>query len=368
MASPNGRREGDEEAGKAEADASEVKPSQLDLLVAAVMAGVKQEMAVAREEHAERSREQARKIDELARRLDERAREQARKADERADELARRLDEQAREQARHLAEVLQSSLSSLKVETQQYTDKACDSVKSELLEEVQSLKGEVQGLREEVEAETQRREVATSHAEEHEASRVVAEGWLGSAWGPWQGPLGPRSVVSEPAADAGGWGAIGAASLGPVGAGVGPIHPASLPPSPPPSPPYRPAHSPRAPPSPPSSPSASRRSGRRKPAEYDGKVAWEAYVAQFEMLAAAQGWDEGEKALQLATALRGPTCFLREHGGGPAATFRSPPPGRGVPSSPEEADSGEGRDTVVAGAGRGSAGQKVVRIPLPRKR
>ncbi len=39
--------------------------------------------------------------------------------------------------------------------------------------------------------------------------------------------------------------------------------------------------------------------------EYDGKVAWEAYIAQFEMLASAQGWSEAEKALQLATALRG---------------------------------------------------------------
>ncbi|XP_050710062.1 uncharacterized protein LOC126994834 [Eriocheir sinensis] len=71
--------------------------------------------------------------------------------------------------------------------------------------------------------------------------------------------------------------------------------------------------SPRAPLSPPSSPSASRRLGRRKPAEYDGKVTWEAYVAQFEMLAATQGWDEAEKALQLATALRGPSVEVLGH-------------------------------------------------------
>lgn len=40
--------------------------------------------------------------------------------------------------------------------------------------------------------------------------------------------------------------------------------------------------------------------------EYDRKVAWEAYVVQFEMLAAAQGLSEAEKALQLATSIRGP--------------------------------------------------------------
>ncbi len=39
----------------------------------------------------------------------------------------------------------------------------------------------------------------------------------------------------------------------------------------------------------PLSPSDSRRLGKHKPAEYDRKVAWEAYVAQFEMLISAQG-------------------------------------------------------------------------------
>ncbi len=47
--------------------------------------------------------------------------------------------------------------------------------------------------------------------------------------------------------------------------------------------------------------------------EYDRKVAWEAYVAQFEMLASAQGWSEAEKALQLATALRGPAVEVLGH-------------------------------------------------------
>ncbi|XP_045127236.1 uncharacterized protein LOC123513870 [Portunus trituberculatus] len=47
--------------------------------------------------------------------------------------------------------------------------------------------------------------------------------------------------------------------------------------------------------------------------EYDGKVAWEFYAAQFDLLAAAQGWDQAEKALQLATALRGPAIEVFSH-------------------------------------------------------
>ncbi|MPC21898.1 hypothetical protein E2C01_014902 [Portunus trituberculatus] len=65
------------------------------------------------------------------------------------------------------------------------------------------------------------------------------------------------------------------------------------------------------PPSPPRSPFLRFKS--HKPAEYDGKVAWESYAAQFDLLAVAQGWDQAEKALQLATALRGPSIEVFGH-------------------------------------------------------
>ena len=55
------------------------------------------------------------------------------------------------------------------------------------------------------------------------------------------------------------------------------------------------------------------RGGRRKPAEYDGKVAWEAYSVQFEMLADAQGWDDAERILQLVSSLRGPAVEIMAH-------------------------------------------------------
>ena len=54
-------------------------------------------------------------------------------------------------------------------------------------------------------------------------------------------------------------------------------------------------------------------SGQRKPSEFDGKVQWEAYFAQFQLLADAQGWDEAESALQLVASLRGPALEVLGH-------------------------------------------------------
>ena len=42
----------------------------------------------------------------------------------------------------------------------------------------------------------------------------------------------------------------------------------------------------------------------RKPALYDGKGSWQDYRVQFEMLAAACGWGDRQKAIELATSLR----------------------------------------------------------------
>nr|XP_027213555.1 uncharacterized protein LOC113806594 [Penaeus vannamei] len=51
----------------------------------------------------------------------------------------------------------------------------------------------------------------------------------------------------------------------------------------------------------------------RKPSEFDGKVAWEAYLAQVELLAGAQDWDDNEKALQLISGLRGVALEVLAH-------------------------------------------------------
>ena len=80
--------------------------------------------------------------------------------------------------------------------------------------------------------------------------------------------------------------------------------------TPPPSPPL-------APPSQLSAAVSSRHAGvasvPRKPAEFGGQVAWEAYHAQFELLAQGQGWSAQEKALQLVASLRGPALEILAH-------------------------------------------------------
>ncbi|KAK8389230.1 hypothetical protein O3P69_020876 [Scylla paramamosain] len=142
-------------------------------LIAAMLAGMGQEMAVDHEAQAQRACEQAQRADD---------------------------------QVCHLEDVLQSSIASLKAKRQQYTNQACDIVRNELLDKVQTLEGEVQGLREEVRTEKQRHELAAVRAKEQAAPRVLAgttgvADLLGPAWGHWQEPSarGPRSIVSEPA-------------------------------------------------------------------------------------------------------------------------------------------------------------------------
>lgn len=52
---------------------------------------------------------------------------------------------------------------------------------------------------------------------------------------------------------------------------------------------------------------------RRKPQDFDGSVSLEAYLAQFEMLAVIQRWDEMERAVQLVSCLRGPAIEILGH-------------------------------------------------------
>lgn len=45
---------------------------------------------------------------------------------------------------------------------------------------------------------------------------------------------------------------------------------------------------------------------RHRPQEFDSSASLEAYLAQFEMLAQGRGWDHDQKAVQVATSLKGP--------------------------------------------------------------
>ncbi|KAK8393296.1 hypothetical protein O3P69_013367 [Scylla paramamosain] len=227
-------------------------------LIAAMLTGMRQEMAVDREAQAQRAREEAERTDQLAREQAERTDQLAREQAERTDQLAHWQAQRVDDQVRHLEDVLQSSLTSLKAETQQYTDQACDSVRNELLD---------------------KRSVKTGSC--------------------FRGLVSHRTPSLEP-----GWWQGGAQSTPPFCR----HHPLRLPP-----PAALPAACMSELCSPPLSLSASRSLGKRRLVEYNGKVTWEAYVAQFEMVASAQGWSEAEKALQLATALRGPAVEVLGH-------------------------------------------------------
>ena len=51
----------------------------------------------------------------------------------------------------------------------------------------------------------------------------------------------------------------------------------------------------------------------RKLIEYDGKVSWDAYQAQFEAIASRQNWSRAEKAFQLVSVLKGQALEVLEH-------------------------------------------------------
>ena len=51
-------------------------------------------------------------------------------------------------------------------------------------------------------------------------------------------------------------------------------------------------------------------SQQQRPAPFDGKVAWDAYRTQFELLAMMNRWSDAEKAAYLAISLRGPAATV----------------------------------------------------------
>ena len=243
-----------------------------------------------------------------------RAREEAREEAQATREETQRAREEAREEAqeRHeeVKETLRAGMQAAKEEACHYTDKQCGALRQEVQEvqgalrqEVQEVREELQGLRGELGA-IKTEAVSPARAAETKMEDAVS---LPARWGEWE-----RAAPTAPWAT---------------------FRPITPPPSPPRSSPrewaagnqpaaFMPPH--LMPPrlsSPPRAPPAHHQAasfgpspqGKRKPSEFDGKVAWEAYLAQFEMLAAAQGWNDGECALQLVSSLRGQALEVLAH-------------------------------------------------------
>ncbi|KAK4309251.1 hypothetical protein Pmani_019103 [Petrolisthes manimaculis] len=212
----------------------------------------------------------------------QRANEQARRADEQAQKMAQKMDNCTLE----FRDMVQRGLSNVKEEAREFTVGMCDQIKKELREEVGELRRvlEQQVTKPETDIGTGLGcgdrltcpQLEGKH--DHMVSPVPVsvgdcEGFLRYLGNPVTPPSHRR---------------LSAPVLTP------PASPSS---SPPPQMPML----------------MGDYSRRRKPAEFDGGVAWEAYQAQFDMLANAQGWDEKERVLQLVACLRGTAVEVLSH-------------------------------------------------------
>ena len=221
---------------------------------------------------------------------------------------------------------LQKGLQVVREQAAQYTREVCGAIKEELEASVEAVKEElgasVDAVKEEMEAsvgavkeeiEACRDEfVALQQVVRLQTSAIMEQHALpgpamdeppGKAWSE---PGDDRSW--QPGRLGGGKGGVLLPPLPPVSRSPPrclspPAFVAPGPASPPPA-----CHTPRCYHTPPASPAH-----RKKPADFDGKVAWEAYLAQFELLADAQGWSTSERTLQLVSSLRGPALEVLGH-------------------------------------------------------
>ena len=222
---------------------------------------------------------------------------------------ARKREEEARRAREERAEMMamfRAGLVAVKKEVCQYTDEQCGALRTELREMREEMQEEVNALK--VEVASASAAAATSPFPPQASGDAIS---LPARWearemharSRWPGDTPVSPPPTPPRGSPGGC----------IGSAPGP-HDATNrwkpqqqypPPSRGPTPPHC------------SSPQAAAYLNsphvKRKPSEFDGKVAWEAYLAQFEMLAAAQAWSDGECAIQLVSSLRGQALEVLAH-------------------------------------------------------
>jgi len=192
--------------------------------------------------------------------------------------------------------VLQREMQTMQAQGQRYTDESCARVKLELRETVDEscarVKEELQGTLTDIKLQVEEaaREVA-AYREEVLELRVGSDDLAG------KDESAPKQVRAWCSVPAMGGPPIPPRPLSPTASEEGGCECRS--------------HHGVAPVSPPPAPRAGHTG--RKPAEFDGKVSWEAYHAQFEILAKAQGWSVGDRALHLVASLRGQAVEVLGH-------------------------------------------------------
>ena len=243
------------------------------------------------------------------------------------DELKRMivlLSEKVGVQARFLHETVVNSVNDAVEAARQVAQGHCDGLQVKMEKQLQEVKEETAARVDELREEVSELRAAV-------VKQAVAPPWVKGEeqpvayWTSGHGHCGPHSEPGDLRACGGAVGGIHgvAATFPPACSRRQSLSPApiALPrmPTPPrsPSPPLQPPLQPPLPGGggqPTSSIQASGgASGRRKPAEFDGKVAWEAYQAQFELLAQGQRWSTEDMALQLVASLRGPALEILGH-------------------------------------------------------
>ncbi|KAG0730520.1 hypothetical protein GWK47_028086 [Chionoecetes opilio] len=214
--------------------------------------------------------------------------------------LAEGLQAQA-EAISELKDAYQSGLGDLREEARQFTENSCLKVKNEVMEQVVQLKkdikdqvmsqldnvvaglsvevsrleGRIDGVQQAVAPDTG---VGTGSVR---SSSPCADDRKDEGEAEGRTPCSHRGVFA-----AGSW-------KGNPGRALSPSR--TLPSTPPCTPPMSPSTVPHR-----------ESAGRRKPQDFDGGVSLEAYLAQFELLAEAQGWSSWARAVQLASSLKGP--------------------------------------------------------------
>ena len=204
---------------------------------------------------------------------------------------------------------LKSLVASVREEAKRYTDDCCARVMHEVEEEVEHVKEEVDQVKKEVdktreEASREREEIRRwCKGFEHKVTREVdsiavalynaqlqtGAAGFGGVCGERDGNADRRSLSADlDGRHRGGCYGIEGSRDGINSVASLPLSPPTTPPATPPGSPYR------------------GDARRRKPQEFDGRVSLEAYLAQFELLAQAQGWNKLEMAVQLVSCLKGP--------------------------------------------------------------
>ena len=231
-------------------------------------------------------------LQSLMAKMDIQAQAQTQEMKDLAQAQVQKMDTQAQE----MREVVQRGLESVRTETRQFVEDLCGEIRAELLTEVHDVRTGAQEMKEEV-------------AELDKLGRTVREevAALEEVGRPMQEEVASlRRVVMQQASvrqsDEGATSNVkpaGCASL------MGGRHHSMVSALDNPPMTYSPPPSPLA--------ALDRHTGRRKPAEFDGSVTWEAYQAQFVMLADAMDWDEAERGLQLVSCLCGPAVEVLGH-------------------------------------------------------